>query len=140
MVVLDTNVLSAMMGARPEPQVAAWVAEQAAESLFTTTVCQAEILSGIAILPAGRRRSALAAAAQGMFDEDFAGRLLPFDTVAAAANADMFAARRQAGRPTTILDLMIAAIARADSATVVTRDGGGFAGCGVPVVDPWQAL
>lgn len=137
MFILDTNVLSAMMGPRPAPQVADWVSGQRIERLFTVSVCQAEILSGLAILPPGRRRQALEVAAQAMFMEDFAGRVLPFDMSAAVAYADIFAARRSAGRPIATMDLMIAAVARVHGASVVTRDGGGFAGCGVTVVDPW---
>jgi predicted nucleic acid-binding protein len=137
MFLLDTNVLSAIMGSRPVPEVAAWIAGQKEDLLFTTTICQAEILSGIAILPVSRRRFALEVAAQAIFTEDFAGRVLPFDTAAAAAYADIFAARRRAGRPTAPLDLMIAAVAQAKSATVVTRDTGGFEACGVSLINPW---
>lgn len=138
MFILDTNVLSAMMGSRPAPEVAAWIAEQPEDLLFTATVCQAEILSGLAIMPEGRRRSALQAAARGIFTEDFDGRVLPFDTDAAAAYADIFAARKRAGRPTAPLDLMIAAVARVKGASVVTRDTSGFEECGVPIINPWQ--
>jgi predicted nucleic acid-binding protein len=138
MFVLDTNVLSAIMGARPAPEVAAWIAAQPDDALFTTTICQAEILSGLAMMPEGRRRSALETAARAIFTDDFGGRVLPFDTAAAEAYAGIFAARRRAGRPATPLDLMIAAVARARGASVVTRDVGGFADCGVPVIDPWQ--
>jgi predicted nucleic acid-binding protein len=137
MFVLDTNVVSALMKPEPDVPVASWIAGQPAGALFTTTVCQAEILAGITILPDGRRRQALAAAAAAMFSEDFAGRLLPFDTDAAAAYADLFAARRGAGLAPAAMDLMIAAIARSRGASVVTRDTGGFAGCGVTLVDPW---
>jgi hypothetical protein len=136
--VLDTNVLSAIMGARPAPEVATWIAGQPENALFTTTICQAEILSGLAVMPEGRRRFALETAARAIFTDDFGGRVLPFDTAAAAAYADIFAARRRAGRPTAPLDLMIAAVARAKGASVVTRDIGGFEDCGVPLVDPWQ--
>lgn len=137
MFVLDTNVLSAMMSAAPAPEVAGWVSAQPTEQLFTTTICQAEILSGIAVLPDGRRRGALAAAAQAMFLEDFDGRVLPFDMEAAIAYADVFAARRRAGRAAATLDLMIAGVARARGASVVTRNVEDFAACGVNVVDPW---
>jgi len=137
MFILDTNVLSAMMSAEPEPQVAAWVARQDIELLFTVAVCQAEILSGLAIMPKGRRRQILEQAALTMFLEDFEGRVLPFDMAAAVAYADIFAARRLAGRPTAAVDLMIAAVARAHGASVVTRDGGGFDGCGLTVINPW---
>lgn len=139
MFVLDTNVLSAIMGAQPVPEVARWIARETDRRLFTTTISQAEIFSGIAILPESRRRAALETAAAAMFAEDFAGRVLPFDTAAAGAYAGIFAARRKAGRPTAPLDLMIAAIARAHDATIVTRDVGGFEGCGVALVNPWQA-
>ena len=138
MFVLDTNILSAMMSARPSPEVAAWIAGQPEDALFTTTICQAEILAGLAVMPGGRRRVALETAARAIFADDFNGRVLPFDAAAAAAYADIFAARRRAGRPP--LDLMIAAVARANGAGVVTRDIGGFEDCGVPLVDPRQAL
>ncbi len=138
MFVLDTNVLSAIMGARPAPEVAAWIAGQPDDALFTTTICQAEILSGLAVMPEGRRRSALETAARAIFTDDFGGRVLPFDTAAAEAYADIFAARRRAGRPAAPLDLMIAAVAHARGASVVTRDIGGLADCGVPIIDPWQ--
>ena len=139
MFVLDTNVLSAIMADRPSPEVAAWIARQPDNQLFTTAISKAEILSGLAIMPAGRRRSALGIAAQAIFSDDFDGRVLTFDTAAASAYAGIFAVRRRAGRPTAPLDLMIAAVAVANSASVVTRDVSGFEGCGVEVINPWQA-
>lgn len=139
MFLLDTNILSAMMSAQPVPEVAAWVAGQQVELLFTTSVSQAEILSGLAIMRDGRRRRDLEAAARAMFMEDFEGRVLPFDMEAAAAYADIFAARRRAGRPTATLDLMIASVARSQGASVVTRDISGFEGCGLTLVKPWEA-
>ena len=138
--VLDTSIPSAIISARPSPEVAAWIASQPEEASLTTTICQAQILAGLAVMPEGRRRVALGTAAQAIFADDFNGRVLPFDAAAAAAYADIFAAHRRAGRPTAPLDLMIAAVARANGAGVVTRNIGGFADCGVPLVDPWQAL
>src|ERR1700733_6733544 len=135
MFVLDNNILSAMMSAAPAPEVAAWVSGQPAELLFTASVCQAEILSGLAIMPEGRRRLDLEAAARAMFAEDFEGRVLPFDMEAAVAYADIFAARRRAGRPAATLDLMIAAVARTQGASVVTRNIADFEECGVGVVN-----
>jgi len=137
MFVLDTNVLSAMMQAEPAPRVAAWIAGCEVEQLFTVSVCQAEILAGLAIMPRGRRRDLLGAAAEAMFSEDFAGRVLPFDSAAATAYAEIFAQRRATGRATATMDLMIASVARAHGASVVTRDRGGFEDCGVILVDPW---
>jgi predicted nucleic acid-binding protein len=139
MFVLDANILSVLMLPTPAPEVTAWVAGQSRRSLFTTSVCQAEILAGIAVMPDGRRRLALEAAARAMFEDEFDGRVLPFDAAAAIAYADIFAARRRAGRPIAPLDLMIAAVARTKSASMVTRDTGGFADCGLTLINPWEA-
>jgi toxin FitB len=139
MFVLDTNILSAMMSTRMVPEVAEWIAGQPVGLLFTTSISQAEILSGIAIMPESRRRSDLEAAAGAMFLEDFEGRVLPFDMNAAVAYADIFAARRRAGRPTATVDLLIASVARSHHASVVTRDVSGFEGCGLRVINPWKA-
>jgi toxin FitB len=106
MFILDTNVLSNAMASDPAPAVAAWIAAQPPDLLFTVSVCQAEILSGIAVLPQGHRRASLEAAANAMFGEDFAGRVLSFDSEAAIAYADVFSTRRRAGRPSATADLM----------------------------------
>ncbi len=137
MFVLDTNALSAMMSPGPEPAVAKWMSSQPAEQLFTTTVSKAEIMSGLAILPHGKRRQALQSAAGAMFAEDFEERVRPFDSEAANFYAEIFATRRQAGKPIATLDLMIAAIARSHGAGVVTREVGGFEGCGLTLINPW---
>ena len=138
MFLLDTNILSALMRDKPTPEVATWVSGQPPELLFTAAVCQAEILSGLAIMPEGRRRSDLEAAARAMFLEDFEGRVLPFDMAAAVAYADVFASRRRTGRSTATVDLMIASVARSNGASVVTRNVADFEGCGVAVVNPWD--
>ena len=136
---LDTNVLSETMKPRPATAIAAWMRAQPLRSLYTAAFCQAEILAGIAILPAGRRRTELETMAQAIFSEDFEGRILPFDAKAANAYAELFAVRRQGGRPIETPDLIVAATARAHDAAVVTRDLGGFEGCGLTLVDPWTA-
>ena len=138
MLVLDTNVLSAMMSAEPTRKVADWLLGQPSEALFTAAVCQAEILSGIAILPDGRRRADLEAAAHAMFADDFYGRVLPFDAEAAVAYAEVFAARRKAGRPTGTVDLMLAAIARVRGASVITRNVADFEEIGLTIINPWD--
>src|ERR1700736_4365989 len=111
MFILDINILSDIMSTHAETPVAAWRAGQPIDLLFTTSVSQAEILSGLAIMADGRRRLDLEAAARAMFLEDFEGRVLPFDMEAAIAYADIFAARRRADRPAATVDLMIAAVA-----------------------------
>ena len=138
MLLLDTNVLSVMMSITPAQAVADWLLEQPSDALFTATVCQAEILSGIAALPNGRRRTALREAAEALFTDDFGGRVLPFDADAAAAYADMLAACRGAGRPVGTIDLMLAAIARVRNAGVVTRNVADFEGVGLRIINPWN--
>ncbi|MGH7106757.1 MAG: PIN domain-containing protein, partial [Acetobacteraceae bacterium] len=128
MIVVDTNVISEMMRGEPHRAVLAWVAAQPRTRLYTTRISQAEILYGIAGLPAGRRRNALAAAAGAMFDEDFANRILPFEAGAAARYAEIVVARRQAGTPIEKFDALIAATALAAGASIATRDRDGFAG------------
>lgn len=138
MFILDTNVLAAMMRAEGVPEVAAWMDAQDEQHLFTTTVSQAEIFTGLTIMAEGRRRHGLEKAARKMFD-DFEGRLLSFDSGAAMAYAELFAIRRRAGRPASPHDLMVAAIASAQGADVVTRDVSGFEGCGITIINPWKA-
>lgn len=137
MIVLDTNVVSEMMRAMPAAQVSDWYAAQATSSLFTTALTQAEVLYGLAILPAGQRRDALLTAAMPMFDEDFAGRILPFDSDAAVIYPDVAAGRRRSGQPISQVDAQIAAIVRSRGATLATRDVHDFADCGIVVIDPW---
>lgn len=138
MIVLDTNVLSELMRSEPAAAVFAWVAAQPRATFCTTSVSKAEILYGIAALPEGRRRQTLAAAAEAMFAEDFAGRVLPFDEAAAAQYAEIVAARRRGGRPIEAFDAQIAATARVAGARIATRDVGEFADCGLTLVNPWE--
>jgi toxin FitB len=138
-IVLDTNVISELMRPEPHPSVLDWVAAQPRVLLHTTHINQAEILYGIAALPEGRRRAALAAAATAMFAEDFARRILPFEAGAAARYPEIVLARRQAGNPIEKFDALIAATALAAGAIIATRDIGGFTGCGLTLVNPWEA-
>lgn len=138
MIVLDTNVVSELMRATPDRQVVAWVAGQPAAGLFTTSITQAEILHGIMLLPAGKRRTAIAQAAEAMFDEDFDGRVLAFGSEAAQPYAQIATARRRSGRPIAHFDAQIAAIAYAAGASVATRNTADFDGCGVRVMNPWD--
>lgn len=139
MIVLDTNVLSELMRPAPSAAVLRWVAGQPAASLFTTTITQAEILFGLALLPEGRRRSDLLATAEQMFAEDFAGRVLPFDAAAATTFAPIAAGRRQKGRPTGAFDAQISAIAASRGAALATRNVADFLDCGLSIVNPWES-
>ena len=139
MIILDTNVLSELMRPAPEAAVVDWVATQSTASLFITTITQAEILHGILLLPQGRRRGEIEGAADTMFEEDFAGRILPFGSHAAHAYAEIAVARRQSGRPISQFDAQIAAITKSTGAGVATRNVPDFEGCGIEVIDPWQS-
>ena len=136
---LDTNVLSELLRAVPDPAVLCWFAQQPADSLSVSSVTQAEMLLGARLLPAGKRRQQLQAALDAMFETDFAGRLLPFDATAAVAYADVVSVRRAAGRPISQFDAQIAAIARCRGTALATRDTAGFAGCALRLVNPWDA-
>lgn len=138
MIVLDTNVLSELMRPAPDETVVAWVASQPAASHYTTSITQAEILHGILLLPTGQRRTRLLNAAQAMFADDFAGRVLGFGADATLPYAQIAADRRRAGRPISQFDAQIAAIARACGASVATRNITDFQGCGIKVLNPWD--
>ncbi len=137
MLILDTNVVSAFMYPKVPPEVAVWLDRQAEDHLFTTTISLAETFAGLAVMASGRRQQELEAAAVQLFAQ-FGPRILPFDAPAARAYAGLYALRRRIGRPTSSTDLMVAAIAHAHSATVVTRNLRDFEGCDLPVVNPWQ--
>ena len=110
MIVLDTNVISEVLRPVPADPVRRWMEMQPTGALFTTTVCEAELKLGAAILPQGQRRSELENAIAVIFLQAFAGRVLTFDRAAAGAYADRRSARRQAGRPIATLDAQIAAM------------------------------
>jgi len=138
MIVLDTNVLSELLRAIPEPAVVRWTARQPLDTLFTTTVTQAEMLYGVKLLPAGQRREQLEEAVATLFAEDFVGRVLPFDGDAAAAYARIAAERKRTGRPISQFDAQIAAIAQSRGSHLATRNVGDFEGCVLYIVNPWQ--
>jgi len=136
-IVLDTNVLSELMKRRPDRAVLRWFAQRSAASLFTTTISEAEIRYGVALLPDGKRKRALAHAVAEMFGQDLRGRTLPFDSPAAASFAVIAVHRRALGRPISQLDAQIAAIARSQRAALATRNLADFQECGVELENPW---
>ena len=138
MIILDTNVLSELMRPTPSPRVVAWVAKQPATELFTTSVTEAEIFYGLELRTRGKRREGLLAAAEAMFAEDLAGRVLGFDGEAARAFSKIAARRRALGKPISHADARIAAITQVRAAKLATRNVADFKDCGVDVVDPWN--
>ena len=139
MIILDTDVISEVMRERPHAGALAWIDSQAAGELCVTAITEAEIRTGIAILPDGSRKLGLLEAAERAFGTLFAGRVLPFDSGAAQAYARIAAERRVHGRPISQADCQIAATARSAGASLATRNVSDFDGCGVEVIDPWNA-
>ncbi|BAF89837.1 plasmid stabilization protein [Azorhizobium caulinodans ORS 571] len=137
MILLDTNVISEAMKPAPEDNVRAWLDEQAAETLYLSSVTIAELLYGIGALPAGKRKDRLTEALDGVM-ELFADRVLPFDVAAARRYADLAVQARTAGKGFPTPDGYIAAIAASRGFTVATRDTSAFDAAGVVVINPWN--
>ena len=137
MILLDTNVLSALMRTRPDPVVVAWLDSQAPESVWTAAVSVFEIRFGIERLPASRRRQALEEAFDAMLRDDLNGRIAAFDAAAATEAAHLAARRQRRGRPVELRDTLIAGIALARRAAVATGNVRHFDGLNVNVVNPW---
>ncbi len=138
MIVLDTNVISELMRTKGDKSVKQWVASQSKTLLYTTSIAQAEILYGIAILPDGKKRFQLLERADLMFSIDFAERILNFDSTAASCYAKIVAQRRKLGTPISQFDAQIAAICLSHQATIATRNIDDFVNCQITIVNPWQ--
>lgn len=139
MIILDTNVVSEILRPVPESRVVDWLAGLDGSGVYLTTITEAELRLGVAILPAGKRRDGLAEVIDQIIREDFAGRILPFDSPAAVAFATIAASRRAKGRPIAHADCQVAAIAQATGAKVATRNTPDFADCGIKLINPWKA-
>ena len=139
MIVLDTNVLSALMRTNPEIVVVAWLDRQPADSVWLTSITVFEARFGLALLPKGRRRNGLERAFERMLTEDLSNRILALDEMAAVTAAQLAADRQRSGRPVDLRDTLIAGIAQSRRATIATRNARHFEGLDVPVVDPWHS-
>ena len=138
MIILDTNVLSALMRTAPDAAVVRWLDRQPADSVWVTSITVFETRFGLALLPRGRRRTCLERAFDRVLDEDLANRVLNFDSAGAAAAALLAADRQRTGRVADLRDTLIAGIAQARRATIATQNIRHFEGLDVPVVDPWK--
>jgi toxin FitB len=139
MIVLDTDVLSAVFRQNPEQVVRAWLDGQPCSSVWTTSVSIFEVRFGLALMPASRRRNQLQAAFEASVRDDLDGRILSFDESAAEETAILMADRRRAGRSGDLRDTMIAGIAISRRATLATRNTRHFADLSIPIIDPWTS-
>ncbi len=137
MILLDTNVLSELIRREPDDGVTRWLDALDAAAVVTTAITAAELLYGVARLPAGRRKEQLSDAIRALIGEDLGGRIEPFDAIAAAHYADLVSDRESSGRPIGIADAQIAAICRKLGATLATRNTSDFTDTGIELLDPW---
>ena len=137
MIVLDTNVVLEAMKPEPHPAVRAWLNAQAAQTLYLSSVTLAELLFGIAALPAGERKDMLAKVLDGLLGL-FRDRVLPFDTDAAKRYAELAVMAKTGGRGFPTPDGYIAAIAASRGFIVASRDTVPFEAVGVPIINPWE--
>jgi hypothetical protein len=138
MTILDTNVLSETFRPAPAATVLRWLSAHEPSSVYITAITQAEILYGVELLPAGKRRIRLAAAVEQVFSQEFHDRILPFDEEAARLFPKIVAGRDARGHPISQLDAMIAAVTRSRHAMLATRNPSDFENCGVRIVNPWE--
>jgi predicted nucleic acid-binding protein len=136
-ILLDTNVVSEPLRPAPDARVIEWIDAQPLETLFLSAITVAELRAGLALLPAGKRRTGLQQNLEKRVLPLFAGRVLPFDLACTQAYAVLLAKARTAGLAIATAGGYIAAIAAANGFTVATRDTGPFEAAGVAVIDPW---
>ena len=137
MIVLDTNVLSALMRPSADQKVVDWLDKQPRSSIWTTSITILEIRFGLQILPLGKRRTILNQAFEQVLVDKLERRIAPFDAAAAQQAGDLMALRHRKGRPGESRDTMIAGIVLACHATLATRNTSHFEDLSVPVVNPW---
>lgn len=138
MILLDTNVLSALMQSEADPVVVAWLDSQPPESIWTTSITVFEVRFGLEILASGRQRRLLEEAFSKVLEEDFEGRVVPFDEGAGQSAGRIAAEQRRLGRSIEIRDVQIAGIAAARKAVIATRNVRHFQGLGPELIDPWS--
>lgn len=136
MIILDTNVLSALMRQTPDEVIVTWLDRQPRSSIWTTSITVLEVCFGVQIMTAGQRRSAVVEAFESVLDK-LGQRVLSFDASAAEQAGDLMASQHKQGRPRDLRDTMIAAIALAQHATLATRNTVHFDDISVPLINPW---
>jgi toxin FitB len=138
MIILDTDVISALMRSQPEQSVVQWLDRQPQSSIWISAITVMEIRYGLETMPTGHRRTAMTKSFELLVDDKIERRIAPFDTEAAQQAAKLMAARKLKGRPGDVKDAMIAGVALATHATLATRNTSHFADLPVPVINPWE--
>jgi toxin FitB len=138
MIVLDTNVISELWKAAPDPKVLAWIDAQMVETLYLSAITVAELRFGLAAMPAGKRRAIYQQRLEGEVLPAFTSRVLPFDRDASRSYADLMARTKAAGKPIGSADGYIAATAAARGLMVATRDTSPFEAAGLKIINPWE--
>lgn len=138
MIILDTNVVSGLMRAPPDPVLVPWLDAQPRNSVWITTITVLEIRFGLELMPDGRRAAALRTAFDRLVADVLQRRVAPFDAAAASETAALMAARQRQGQPQELRDSMIAGIAIARRATLATRNVRHFRDLAEPPVNPWD--
>ena len=137
MIILDTNVLSALMQQQPDPKVVAWLDDQPAESIWINSITLFEARYGLALIEQGARKDFLQERFEQLLRDDLENRVALFDSNAATQSAKLAAERKVRGRPVDMRDTFIAGIAMAQRATLATRNTRHFDDLSVAVVNPW---
>lgn len=138
MILLDTNVVSEPLRQHPSDHVVEWIDAQPLETLSLSAITVAELRAGVAMLPAGKRRTALQEGLEKRVLPMFAGRVRPFNVDCTAVWAELMTQSRAAGAAISMADSLIAAIAVSNGFIVATRDTAPFLAAGVDVINPWE--
>ncbi|MEA3410198.1 MAG: type II toxin-antitoxin system VapC family toxin [Pseudomonadota bacterium] len=137
MILIDTNVISEIMKVEPSEAVVSWLNDQKSDALYVSAVTIGEIEYGLRVMPIGKRQLRLKERFERFVSLAFAQRVLAYDETAARAYGENMGLRKETGRPMNIPDGQIAAIARANTLTVATRNTRDFEDCGIELIDPF---
>lgn len=140
MIILDTNVLSALMQSRPDAKVVDWLDRQPSQSVWITAINLFEVRYGLVQLTSGERQKALEVAFEQLLREDLEDRVVPFDASAAYHAGRLAGERRRKGRPVDMRDTQIAGICEARNAVLATRNTRHFEDITTPVTNPWEEM
>ena len=138
MIILDTNVLSALMLKKPDTKIVYWLDAMPPESIWTSSITVFEIHFGLEIMDDGSKKKRLKETFESVLEEEFLGRILDFNKMAAEEAALVFASKRKEGRTIEVRDAMICGIARARRASIATRNIKHFENTGITIINPWS--